>query len=322
MITNKPKNAQVVTYSELDTFRQCPLKHQWSYVDKYRKDPGVGSALHRGTLWHQVMESHYLLVQEVDPEVVARRGWSVVRQALKQFALQHFLTDEAGNQNEDQQLVEWMYDGYLERYGLDLDWEPLAVEDAGEVRFRDENGRATRFFLRFKIDMVVRQRSTGTLWLVDHKTTSMFAKESEIELDEQFRLYTWALRQMGVPIHGVIRSDSRTRRNKGPMELDQRFRRVSTFVTEVEAHNVAQDALRAAKAAYQGNRQVYASPAPDRCVWRCDYQQVHIAQRKGLGSSEVLMKDFGFRRSEIKHREYAPDPVASAIRSGDLSLGL
>ena len=314
MFDRKPRNAITVTYSELDAFRQCPLKHQWSYVDKYRNDPGEGSALSRGSLWHRVMEAHYLLLQdhpEWDEETPAR---------FKQFMLQHILTDEAGGQSEDQELIEWMYDGYLEMYGPDSQWEPILVEQAGEVRLRTPDGKPTKFFLRFKIDMVARDRHTGALWLFDHKSASMFGRDTEIELDDQFRLYTWALRQLGVPIHGVIRSDARTKRNKGPMELENRFRRVLTFCSDLEADNVAQDALQAAKAAYLPNRPVYPSPAPDRCSWRCNYREPCIARRKGLGTSEQLMKDFQFFQTSDKHREYALDPVAEGIRDGDLTL--
>lgn len=326
---DRPDDAVVVTYSELDSFRQCPLKHRWSYREKYRREPKVGSALSRGTLWHQVMECHYLLLRDLADRQPADRGTGKptapgVTDQLMQFALQQFLVDQSGAQNEDQEKVEWIYQGYLEAYGIDEDWEPVVVEQAGEVPL-DEDGR---YWLRFKVDLVVRDRRTGMLWLVDHKTASQFSKPTEIELDDQFRLYTWALRKLGVPVEGIVRSDSRTQRNKGPMTLEQRFRRVTSYCSEVEGANVAADALRAARAAYESAPDqdgkplipIYASPAPDRCVWRCDYLQVHLDLRRGLGTEEQLLRDFGFTRSDEKHREYAEDPVATQIRQGDLHL--
>lgn len=314
LIESKPEDSVVVTYSELDAFRQCPLKHQWSYVDKYRQDAVAGTALTRGSLWHQVMESHYLLLQK-HPQ------WEeYTKERFMQFMLQHFLTDDAGNSSEDQQLIEWMYSGYLEMYGPDSQWEPVLVEQAGEVPMLQPDGSPSGFYLRFKIDMVARDRTTGALWLFDHKSASTFGRDTEIELDDQFRLYTWALRQMGVPVHGIVRSDARTKRNKGPMSLDNRFRRVITYCTDTEANNVAADALEAARAAYLPGRPVYPSPAPDRCSWRCNYREPCIARRRGLGTPEQLMKDFRFRQSSDKHREYALDPVAEGIRGGVLDL--
>ena len=309
MIEDKPDNAIVVTYSELDTFRQCPLKHDWSYRKKWRREPEEGSPLKKGSLWHSVMESHYLLVQRGETDL----------DHLRQFMLQHLLTDQYGQQSPDQELIEWMYDGYLECYGVDSDWEPVLIEQAGEVPLRDAIGRRGRYFLRFKIDLVWRERSTGRLWLVDHKTASSFSRETEIELDDQFRLYTWALRESGVPIFGIIRSDARTKRNKTPMTLDQRFRRTQTFCTEEEGRRVAEDAMRAARAAYSAHLPVYASAAPDRCTWRCDFLQAHLAYRRGISDEETILRDFGFKQVPSKHREYLPDPVAEAIRQGKIS---
>lgn len=309
---NKPPNTLVVTYSELDSFRQCPLKHQWSYVDKYREDAKEGSALTRGSLWHRVMECHYLLLraQGKQLEKLPDSGHGV----LKQFMLQHLLTDSTGEQTEDMSLIEWMYEGYLECYGLDPDWETVLVESAGEVPL------GGGVYLRFKIDLVARQKSTNTLWLWDHKSKRAFSRDMEIALDDQFILYTWALRKLGVPIHGIVRSDARTQRNKGDMGLDQRFQRVTTYCSDLEADNVAADALLTAQAAYMPGRPVYPSPTPDRCNWRCPYTEPCIARRKGLGTVEQLMGDFGLTQVQEKHREYAADPVATLIESGELRL--
>ena len=311
MIDRKPKNAQVVTFSEMDTYRQCPLKHKWSYLDGWRSEAKVGGPLSRGSLWHDVMESHYTLIRE---------GAKGSLDDYRQFMLQHFLTDEAGKQNVDQELVEWMYDGHLEHWGLDDHWEPILIEQAGEVRLRNEQGRATRFFLRFKIDLVVRDKATGLLWLVDHKSAATLSREVEIDLAEQFRLYAWALRQLGIPIHGMIRSDARTKRNKGPMKLEDRYRRVTTFMSEEEGDRIAQDFLRAAQSAYSKQIPVYASPDPSTCSWKCDFLGVHLAARRGLAEPETLMKDFGKFKTEVKHREYEDGPVAVQIRQGRLGL--
>lgn len=310
-IDRKPKDAVVVTFSEMDSFRQCPLKHKWSYKDGWREEAKVGGALHRGSLWHEVMETHYTLIQE---------GMAGTPEQMKEFMLREFLVDDAGNQNVDQETVEWMYDGYLECYGLDSGWEPVLIESAGEVRLTNEQGKPTKFFLRFKIDLVVREVSTGHLWLVDHKSASNLSRETEIDLQEQFRLYTWALRKLGVPIHGIIRSDARTKRNKTPMTLDQRFKRVTTFMSDQEGEHIAQDMLTTARAAYSHNSPTYAAPMPDLCSWRCSFLNVHLAWRRGLADEETLMKDFGFFKTDMKHREYEDGAVAKAIREGRVEL--
>lgn len=294
------KRAVVVTYSELDTFRQCPLKHQWAYKERWSREPKTGSPLSRGSLWHEVLETHYEQI---------RRGETDL-DTLRNFAAQNYLYDEAGRQDEDQELVSWMYDGYLEAYKTDPQWRMLAVEAAGQTKLPHPSGR---YWLRFKIDLLVQDRQTKQIWLVDHKSASQFTRQTEIDIDDQFGLYTWALRKMGVPVFGFVRSDARTQRNKGPMTLDQRFRRVTTYRTDTELENIARDAALAAHRAWGGLQpEPFSSPAPDRCVWRCDFLQPHLMVRKGADPHTAL-RDFGFRQGENKHREYAPNPAVDRI---------
>ena len=298
-------SSEVVTYSELDTYRQCPLKHKWSYKDRWVKPPKVGSPLSRGSLWHLVMECHYTWLQRFpnDPKVNPA--------FLKKWIDQHLLYDEAGNQNEDQELVEWMYDGYLDCYGVDPDWSLVQIESANQVELPAPDG-ATPFILRFKNDLLIRSRKSGQLWLVDHKSARDFTRQTEIDVDDQFGLYTWALRKLGFPVVGTIRSDARTQRNKSPMTLEQRFRRVSTYRTDQELENIARDAYATASVAW-GDTPLHSSPAPDRCSWRCDFLQAHLMYRKGVADEATILSDFGFSVNEKKHREYETDSVLDLI---------
>lgn len=303
----KPLEPIVVTYSELDSFRQCPLKHHWSYRERWVETPKPGSPLSRGSLYHLVMECHYTWIQRY-------RGKGLTTEFLRQWMAQHILYDQAGSQDEDQVLVEWMYDGYLEQYGLDDRWDIELIEFAGSVPLPAPEG-GPPITLRFKIDLMVRDRKTGQLWLLDHKSARDFSRQTEIDLDDQFGLYTWALRQLGHEIIGTIRSDARTQRNKGPMRMDQRFRQVFTYRTEVELENIARDAYTVARAAWfpGDDRGVYSSPLTFTCAWRCSFVQPHIELRKGIADEETVMRDFGFHRNEKKHREYDEDPVLLRI---------
>lgn len=291
----------VVTYSELDTFRQCPLKHKLSYVEGWREEPKVGSPLSRGALWHNAMELHYTWL---------RRHPNIELSQIRKFVGKHLLIDpQTGEQNEDQRLVEWMLEGHHQCYAKDPQWELVEIEAAHRVRLGPPN---SRFYLQFKIDLLVRDKRTNQLWLVDHKSARDFSRQVEIDIDDQFGLYTWGLRQLGVDVMGTIRSDARTQRNKGQMTMDQRFRRVPTFRTNVELNRIAADAYDCARSAYSGHRVVYSAPAPDRCAWRCSYLQAHLMIRKGFELNQALV-DFGFQRSETKHREYAANPLLDLI---------
>src|SRR3954462_2769935 len=113
-------NLEIVSHSEIDTYRQCRLKHQLAYVEKWRTDE-TADALARGTLFHSVMEGHYKKIKEVGREdLEAIDLWMAIR---------HLLYDpDTGEQSEMQALVEWMYRGYIDHYTLDPEWEIIDVE--------------------------------------------------------------------------------------------------------------------------------------------------------------------------------------------------
>lgn len=304
-----------VSYSELDAYRQCPLKHSLGYLNLWSKEQKDGSALSRGTDWHSILAVHYQTIRDLrtkaDGSWLGQPTEAKQKQILwaAQAAVAPLLADPAtGQQTEQQELLAWMYAGHCEAYGIDVAWEILAVEYAGQTRLLTERGGKSRFVLKYKADLVIYDHATRQIRIVDHKSAADFSHQTEIDIDDQFGLYSWAFRQPGQALTlkavAIVRSDARTRRNKGPMTLDQRFRRLPTFRGEAELNNIALDAYRTAKAAYLPGKPVHSSPAPDRCKWRCDFLEVHLAARKGIAPMEVVLRDFGFHQREAKHQEY------------------
>lgn len=310
-----PKNGVVVTYSEMDSFRQCPLKHQWAYKEGWSKPAQAGGALARGSLWHEVLEVHYRTLQAHYPEPAQRkRGTEQEARALELCArnVAPLLWDESGRQSEDQELITWMYEGHVEYWGADDEYRFLGVETSGRARLRHpETGRPTRFFYQFKIDLLVQNVETGRLLLWDHKSASDFTRENEMDIDDQFGLYTAFLKDMGVPVFGALKSEARTRRLKTKVApLNERFRRTLTYRSDVELANLQRDLYYAAQAAYANRPEtrLYSSPDPRQCGWKCDFLGVHLATRKGLEADQAL-RDFGFEQRETKHREYKDTEV-------------
>lgn len=291
----------IITYSELDTFRQCPLKHRWAYDLLMTKEQGVGSPLAKGSLWHAAMETYYY-ERALGKNVEAAHNLAWTR---------HLLATNGEYISSDAELIKWMLDGYTEFYGRDDDWEILAVELSGMTPLGGVYGDSVpnsqaKIWLQYKIDLLVREISTGRIWIVDHKTASAFSQQVEIDLDDQFGLYTWALRQAGIKVFGFIRSDARTQRNKGPMKLEDRFRRVPTHRSEIELENIRVDALETARVMRQ-ERGPRSAPDPRQCGWKCDFLQAHLMFRKTgrVKRTEVdILEGFGFEPRTLRHREY------------------
>lgn len=300
----------IVSYSELDTFRQCPLKHALSYRMRWTKPPAPDSALAKGSLYHKVMETHYHVIkmhQDSHGGKNPREG-SAAEKLLLQNAHQAVLDilwdPQAGEwYNEVCELIHWMYEGHINLYGTMPDWKIVGIEHQIIEPLRDERGRRTRYHLKMKIDLLIRMRSLGTLWVVDHKSGANLPTDMELDIDDQFGLYSWGCRLQGKPVQGSLHAANRTQRNKSPMPLDTRMKLTYLSRDETELTNLALDAYYAARAAYPpkaGEAPRYSSPDPRTCGWKCDFKEPHLVMRRGRKVAEV-MTEYGFKIDRTRH---------------------
>ena len=208
-----------------------------------------------------------------------------------------------GQAGEHAELLDWMYQGHLEHWGLDEQWEIVAVEHASETWLRTNTGTRSNFKLKAKVDLVVRWQNK--LWIVDHKTCKNLPRDKELDIDDQFGLYTWALRQQDYPVFGSIHNAARTQRNKDqerhPQDLDQRYHRTMLYRTDVELDTLAVEAWRTAKAAYQWPAgEAPRSPNVDTCRWRCPFTEACLMGRKGADEQNILL-DTGYEQDFARH---------------------
>lgn len=303
----------VVSYSELDCYRQCPLKHHITYGQRWTKPVKDGSALDKGSKYHAVMETHYKVIQAAQQANNGKRlGKAQEKMVLAACweAIKPMLRDPtSGAQTEVQELIEWMYKGYVANYGVDRQWVIKGVEHQIITPLRDERGRRSRYHLKAKMDLIVLDLDMGSLWVVDHKSGKDLPTSMDLEIDDQFGLYTWAMREVGRPVMGSIHSANRTQRNVGDkngtklMSYEQRMSRTPLNRGSRELDNLALDAYRVARAAHppkSEQRPVYSSPDPRQCGWKCDVKEPHLAMRTGRRMSEVLT-EFGFKIDRTRH---------------------
>lgn len=299
----------IVSYSELDTFRQCPLKHMLSYDQRWTKPKPLDSALGKGSLWHLVMEDHYGVIKAAQ-DAVGRTGripatdHGAVLAAAREVVMMRLWDGQAGRWYSDvHDLVAWMYDGYVEMYGVDSDWRILGIEHQIITPLRAENGRRTRYHLKAKIDLVVYVRSLGVRAVVDHKSGANLPTQMDLEIDDQFGLYQWAMKEVGRPVDLTLHSAARTQRNKSFMALDTRMSRTYLNRSDIELKNIALDAYQVARSAHppKGERRTrYSSPDPRQCGWKCDFKEPHLLMRKGRNPSEVLL-EYGYNIDRTRH---------------------
>jgi len=312
-------DAIIVSYSELDTFRQCPLKHKWAYGQRWTQKVKPGSALDKGSLWHAVMEVHYRIVKAYQdrhggtiPEGLDERILKRIRKEIT--PLLHDM--DSGLQTPVQTLIEWMYDGYVEFYGIDRAWKIVAIEHQIVTPLLDEKGKPTRWHLKAKIDLIIYDRDLGTFWVVDHKSCANMPDYMAMELDDQFGLYCWILKQVKRPVQGAMHSAARTTRNQPdfpdytgknkPQELEGRFQRKPLSRGLGELRKLAYDAYCAATQAHptaeaRPHVKIYSSPDPRQCGWKCDFKDVHLILRKSTQREATILAGEGFYRDLRRH---------------------
>jgi hypothetical protein len=311
---------KTVSNSEVDTYRQCRLKHQLSYIERWRTDEEA-EALSRGTLFHSVMEAHYGKIKALREEGVNLRV-GVDSEELAQdlfLAVAPLLYEEGtGAQTERQELVEWIYRGYVDCYGVDngvkgipnaWNWEIVGIEVPLDFPLPSRDGNDTDYRLAGTADLIVRDLDAGGLWIVDHKTCKDLPKK-DFDLEDQTAVYAYLLKRAGYDIRGAIYNHCRTYKLKTrEMEHDERFKRQMTVRTDRELETCAFEVLDLMREAYENHdmraaRGIYDAPrSPDgeRCGWRCNFTEACIAGRKyGPERTRQFLEDVGFTQHTTK----------------------
>lgn len=302
-----PIHVPLVSYSEIDSFRQCPFKHQLGYKERWKTER-TSPALSRGTLWHQIMESHYRTLQAIqqdgDPEKLMAEHRDYVKSMLA-------LDRTEAQRTEDQVLIEWMYRGYLDYYGFDekeWGWEIIAVEHQAELWLPHPEGKRPSIKVKLKIDVIVRD-PMRRIWIVDHKSGKDLPKQKELDLLDQFVVYEWALKSVGKDVFGSVHNAARTFRPKNPANekpLDEQFSRTRMPRTPKELETMARELYLTAETAWRHyrpdpERNAPRAPDPDRCKWRCDFTEPCLLHRKQGGDHRDIMRQFGFIQDFTRH---------------------
>ena len=139
---------------------------------------------------------------------------------------------------------------------------------------------------------------------MDHKSGQNLPNHMDLEIDDQFGLYTVVMRWRGHKVRGQIHNAARTTRLKTKVApLDERMRRTYLNRTDTELDAIAADALAVARHAWptaSNSLPVYSSPDPRQCGWKCDFKEVHLLVRSGASTAEA-MGDYDFHQDFTRH---------------------
>lgn len=207
----------LLTYSALNTFRNCPRKYKNRYLDNLRPRERA-EALSFGSAIHTAIELWY---RSSDFESRLRDVLAYIDDAFENRVV------------DSNQMVHWhlataMIRGYAERYATE-EFEVVEIEKefVGEIRNPDTGRQSQTFRIAGKVDGIV--RCHDGLYLLEHKTASTVDASylDKLWTDTQIALYCYYLRELGYPIVGVIYNvllKSRLKQGKGETQEEYEVR--------------------------------------------------------------------------------------------------
>ena len=307
---------RVISYSEINEYRKCPLSHHIFYVERWKKPVDDDSALFKGTLYHLVMEAHFNVLKAWQDENPRKSVYPPeMREQCRIAAYSHLNVGSEG-QTETESLVQWMYDGYVEHYGLNPEWRILAVEyQMAEVLPDPRTGEDSPYVIKAKLDLIIQDRLSGKVWVVDQKSGKNLPAYDDLDLNDQFGLYNWLLQMNGVPIVGTIHAAARTQRNQAdfpeysgkskPQMLEDRFRLTLLSRTDDELKSVAADAWAVAVNMYPEDAgfqplPIYSSPMPNVFGYNREFKEAYLLARKG-NDLRKTMQVMGYEQDHTRH---------------------
>lgn len=204
------KGELMLSYSQIRTWKECRQKWYYKYVEGL-KPTGRIKKVEIGKYGHHLLESFY---KGKNLEEASQEYWDEQTKDMLQEEYEEF--------EEVRELAESITERYLDYYDVENEWEIIAVEEKFKVNIPTHRGYKSQNYLRGIIDLVVRD-SSGEIWLVDHKYTSidLLKYEDNLVLDEQSNYYLWALSQLleSKGVAGIIFNLLRTKEPTVPRVL-------------------------------------------------------------------------------------------------------
>ena len=204
----------VVTNSELQTFRDCPQKWHFAYVENLRpkvapRALSFGSAIHGGLAAGLALHAARLAQQAgTSAEECAEAGVAECKRLQNAWFAKVVEHGTHGDEELEQLATEaeqtvdtstWMVRHYFQTFASDLQHlVPLGIERSFELVLLDRTGRRLSHLRMAGVhDLVAYDRSAQDLVIFDHKTTSgeVQSIDRRVELDPQMAGYLWALRE-------------------------------------------------------------------------------------------------------------------------------
>lgn len=195
-----------LSYSDINTYQRCPKKAYYRTVlgiQPKRRNPD----LMRGISAHEILKVFFLGLQG---GLSTQEAWEEAKLHslnLIDEAKDYMFTDELFDMKQEVEHLVKILDRYIDRYRDQ--WEILHVEETFYVTLD------TGLIISFTPDLIVRDKRSKSVWIIDHKTTSAVPDSGLPFGDTQALLYYTGIKSLYPELAGFIFSRIR---KKLPME--------------------------------------------------------------------------------------------------------
>ena len=216
-----------IRQSERKSFKTCQFQWNWSWNEGLTPRLPKTDARWFGTGLHLALAEWYVKGN--------KRGRNP-HETWEEFCGDNYMKIATGPYFKPDEYVDAkelgheMLKNYLLEYGHDDEWEVLATEQRYRYKLRDENGNVVGVLVG-TFDAVLRNRVTGFVWMIDHKTERDRIITNHLVKDEQAGTYvsiaTMVLRQQKIigpdeVVRGIMynflrkgKADTRPRNHRG-----------------------------------------------------------------------------------------------------------
>lgn len=184
----------VLSYSRIDLFKQCPYRYKLKYIEKnYTNTSSI--ALEIGTLAHYCQEMKYSGMSIDDILIGLYEGFKTDKETIKglndiidEYGFEYYETNEKSGMSIEDKIEQFKIK--LKNEQFDEEWETIGLEKDFEIIFNNK-ARIKGF-----IDRIDRHKETGEIRVIDYKTNNKEYDKKDLATPLQMYIYSLACYEM------------------------------------------------------------------------------------------------------------------------------
>ncbi|MBU4047890.1 PD-(D/E)XK nuclease family protein [bacterium] len=224
----------IYSHSRLETFKSCPLKYKFNYIDKIkREEEGIEAFL--GSRFHEVMEKIYkdLPFRKYSLDELLdfyEDDWD------KNFHNKIVIADNEREAKDYKEIGKKFIEDYYKRYYPFNQGKVLGIERQVIIDLDDKG----EYKLRGYIDRLD-QTKDRTYEIHDYKTSKSLPEQSKMDEDRQLALYQIGIQNMWNDVYNVelvwhyVAFDKEIRSSRTEEELDELKKDTIDLIKKIEA---------------------------------------------------------------------------------------